>query len=89
MHLQLGYVSSVFAGGQSCLALADQNVMGFIASLHELAAAERKFYCRLSNVKGQVLRPLLALGKKYILNSKGREYMGEVSAEWVGAAMQG
>ncbi|XP_023695845.2 alsin isoform X1 [Paramormyrops kingsleyae] len=59
--MNLGYVSSVFAGGQSCLALADQNVMGFIASLHELAAAERKFYCRLSNVKGQILRPLLAV----------------------------
>ncbi|KAG9349294.1 hypothetical protein JZ751_027737 [Albula glossodonta] len=59
--MNLGYVSSVFAGGQSCLALADRNVMGFIASLHELAAAERKFYCKLSNVKSQILRPLLGL----------------------------
>ncbi|KAJ8410132.1 hypothetical protein AAFF_G00211730 [Aldrovandia affinis] len=59
--MNLGYVSSVFAGGQSCLALADRNVMGFIASLHELAAAERKFYCKLSSVKGQILRPLLGL----------------------------
>ncbi|XP_036395976.1 alsin isoform X2 [Megalops cyprinoides] len=59
--MHLGYVSSVYAGGQSCLALADRNVMGFIASLHELAAAERKFYCKLSNVKSQILRPLLGL----------------------------
>ncbi|XP_018581173.1 alsin isoform X3 [Scleropages formosus] len=59
--MNLGYVSSVFAGGQSCLALADRNVMGFIASLHELAAAERKFYCKLSSLKSQILRPLLAL----------------------------
>ncbi|XP_035248403.1 alsin isoform X3 [Anguilla anguilla] len=59
--MNLGYVSSVFAGGQSCLALADRNVMGFIASLHELAAAERRFYCKLSNVKSQILRPLLGL----------------------------
>uniref|UniRef100_A0A4W6DLD4 Alsin Rho guanine nucleotide exchange factor ALS2 n=1 Tax=Lates calcarifer TaxID=8187 RepID=A0A4W6DLD4_LATCA len=62
---QLGYVSSVFAGGRRCVALSDRNVMGFIASLHELAAAERKFYCKLCNVKTQIIRPLLdsALGQ--------------------------
>ncbi|XP_066543467.1 alsin isoform X2 [Amia ocellicauda] len=59
--MNMGYVSSVFAGGQSCLALSDKNVMGFIASLHELASAERKFYCKLSNVKSQILRPLLGM----------------------------
>ncbi|MGH0148208.1 UNVERIFIED_CONTAM: hypothetical protein FKN15_043123 [Acipenser sinensis] len=59
--MNLGYVSSVFSGGQSCLALADRNVMGYIASLHELASAERKFYCRLSSIKSQILRPLLGL----------------------------
>ncbi|MGH0117624.1 UNVERIFIED_CONTAM: hypothetical protein FKN15_041816 [Acipenser sinensis] len=59
--LQLGYVSSVFSGGQSCLVLADRNVMGYISSLHELASAERKFYCRLSSIKSQILRPLLGL----------------------------
>ncbi|XP_070969540.1 alsin-like isoform X1 [Oncorhynchus clarkii lewisi] len=59
--MNLGYVSGVFAGGQSCVALADRNVMGFIASLHELAAAERKFYCKLSSVKNHILRPLLDL----------------------------
>ncbi|MBN3286290.1 ALS2 protein, partial [Polyodon spathula] len=59
--LQLGYVSSVFSGGQSCLALADRNIMGYIASLHELASAERKYYCRLSSIKSQILRPLLGL----------------------------
>jgi hypothetical protein len=61
----LGYVSGVFAGGQSCVALADRNVTGFIASLHELAAAERKFYCKLSSVKNHILRPLLDLGENY------------------------
>uniref|UniRef100_A0A669C6P5 Alsin Rho guanine nucleotide exchange factor ALS2 n=1 Tax=Oreochromis niloticus TaxID=8128 RepID=A0A669C6P5_ORENI len=62
---QLGYVSSVFAGGRRCVALSDRNVMGFIASLHELASAERRFYCKLCNVKSQILRPLLdsALGQ--------------------------
>uniref|UniRef100_A0A4W5N1U1 Alsin Rho guanine nucleotide exchange factor ALS2 n=1 Tax=Hucho hucho TaxID=62062 RepID=A0A4W5N1U1_9TELE len=59
--MNLGYVSGVFAGGQSCVALADRNVMGFIVSLHELAAAERKFYCKLSSVKNHILRPLLDL----------------------------
>ncbi|KAI4874071.1 hypothetical protein NFI96_018475, partial [Prochilodus magdalenae] len=58
--MNIGYVSSVFAGGLNCVALADQNVMGFIATLHEMASAERKFYCTLSSVKSQILRPLLA-----------------------------
>ncbi|XP_047432727.1 alsin isoform X2 [Mugil cephalus] len=57
--MNLGYVSSVFAGGRRCVALSDRNVMGFIASLHELASAERKLYCKLSNVKAQIIRPLL------------------------------
>uniref|UniRef100_A0A3Q3EHK0 Alsin Rho guanine nucleotide exchange factor ALS2 b n=1 Tax=Labrus bergylta TaxID=56723 RepID=A0A3Q3EHK0_9LABR len=62
---QLRYVSNVFAGGRSCVALSDRNVMGFIASLHELASAERKIYCKMSNVKMQIIRPLLdsALGQ--------------------------
>ncbi|KAL7369975.1 hypothetical protein ABVT39_015002 [Epinephelus coioides] len=59
--MDLGYVSNVFAGGQRCAALWDRNVMGFIASLHELASAERKFYCKLSNIKTQIIRPLLEL----------------------------
>ncbi|XP_070711889.1 alsin isoform X2 [Pempheris klunzingeri] len=59
--MNLRYVSSVFAGGQRCVALSDRNVMGFIASLHELASAERKFYCKLSNIKTQIVRPLLEL----------------------------
>lgn len=59
--MDLGYVSNVFAGGQRCAALWDRNVMGFIASLHELAAAERKFYCKLCNIKTQIIRPLLEL----------------------------
>lgn len=60
---QLRYVSNVFAGGQRCVALSDRNVMGFIASLHELASAERKFYCKLCHIKTQIIRPLLELGK--------------------------
>uniref|UniRef100_A0A8P4KN59 Alsin Rho guanine nucleotide exchange factor ALS2 b n=1 Tax=Dicentrarchus labrax TaxID=13489 RepID=A0A8P4KN59_DICLA len=59
--MNLRYVSNVFAGGQRCVALSDRNVMGFIASLHELASAERKFYCKLCNIKTQILRPLLEL----------------------------
>lgn len=60
---QLRYVSNVFGGGQRCAALSDRNVMGFIASLHELASSERKFYCKMCNVKMQIIRPLLELGK--------------------------
>ncbi|XP_061898936.1 alsin isoform X1 [Entelurus aequoreus] len=59
--MNLGFVSTVFSGGRRCVALSDKNVMGFIASLHELASAERKFYCKLCNIKTQVLRPLLEL----------------------------
>ncbi|XP_067299640.1 alsin [Pseudorasbora parva] len=58
--MNIGYVSKVFGGGLNCLALADQNAMGFIATVHELASAERKFYCTLSKVKRQILSPLLA-----------------------------
>nr|XP_057908425.1 alsin isoform X2 [Doryrhamphus excisus] len=57
--MNLGFVSGVFAGGRRCAALSDKNVMGYIAGLHELASAERKFYCKLSNIKTQALRPLL------------------------------
>ena len=63
---QLGYVSSVFAGRQTCVALSDRNVMGFIASLHELASAERKFYCKLCGMKSQIIRPLLELGENLL-----------------------
>uniref|UniRef100_A0A672PTJ6 Alsin Rho guanine nucleotide exchange factor ALS2 n=1 Tax=Sinocyclocheilus grahami TaxID=75366 RepID=A0A672PTJ6_SINGR len=59
--MNIGYVSKVFGGGLNCLALADQNAMGFIATIHELASAERKFYCTLSKVKSEILSPLLAL----------------------------
>uniref|UniRef100_A0A671K609 Alsin-like n=1 Tax=Sinocyclocheilus anshuiensis TaxID=1608454 RepID=A0A671K609_9TELE len=60
--MNIGYVSKVFGGGLNCLALADQNAMGFIATIHELASAERKFYCTLSKVKSEILSPLLARG---------------------------
>ncbi|XP_053218351.1 alsin isoform X1 [Podarcis raffonei] len=58
---KLGYISSVMAGGNNCLALVDKNIMGYIASLHELASMERQFYSKLSAIKSQVLRPLLGL----------------------------
>lgn len=53
----------MIAGGDNCLVLVDKNVMGYIASLHELASSERRFYFKLSEIKSQVLRPLLGLGK--------------------------
>ncbi|KAK3575470.1 hypothetical protein QTP86_026856 [Hemibagrus guttatus] len=59
--MNLGYVSSVSAGGQMCAAIADRNVVGLIASLHELAAAERKYYCKLTTIKSLLLQPLLKL----------------------------
>ncbi|XP_061463962.1 alsin isoform X2 [Rhineura floridana] len=58
---KLGYISSVAAGGSNCLVLVDKNIMGYIASLHELASMERQFYSKLSAIKSQVLRPLLGL----------------------------
>ncbi|XP_034510858.1 alsin isoform X4 [Ailuropoda melanoleuca] len=58
---QLGYISRVTAGKDSYLALVDKNVMGYIASLHELATTERRFYSKLSDIKSQILRPLLSL----------------------------
>ncbi|KAM5324471.1 alsin isoform 2-T4 [Glossophaga mutica] len=58
---KLGYISRVTAGKDSYLALVDKNIMGYIASLHELATTERRFYSKLSDVKSQILRPLLSL----------------------------
>lgn len=60
---QLGYISRVAAGNDRFIALADKNIMGYIASLHELATTERRFYSKLSDIKSQILRPLLSLGK--------------------------
>lgn len=58
---KLGYISRVTAGKDSYVALVDKNIMGYIASLHELATTERRFYSRLSDIKSQILRPLLSL----------------------------
>ncbi|XP_029462134.1 alsin isoform X2 [Rhinatrema bivittatum] len=58
---KLGYISSVVAGGHRCLILVDKNMMGYISSLHELASTERQFYCKLSEIKSRILRPLLGL----------------------------
>lgn len=54
----MGYISSVCSGGRSCAALADQNVMGFISAIHELASRERQFYCWLSRVRKLLLTPI-------------------------------
>ncbi|XP_046716127.1 alsin isoform X1 [Silurus meridionalis] len=59
--MNLGYVSTVSAGGQLCAAMSDHSLVGLIASLHELAAAERKYYCKLTNIKIVLLQPLLKL----------------------------
>ncbi|XP_053719286.1 alsin isoform X1 [Synchiropus splendidus] len=59
--MNLGYVSSVCAGGQRCMVLSNKNVMGFVAGLHELGSAERKVYCKLCDLKTQILGPLLDL----------------------------
>ncbi|XP_013929048.1 PREDICTED: alsin-like [Thamnophis sirtalis] len=64
---KLGYISHVTTGGNKCLALVDKNIMGYIASLHELASTERQFYSKLSSIKSQVLRPLLGFGKRCFL----------------------
>ncbi|KAM4836276.1 alsin isoform 1-T2 [Thomomys bottae] len=58
---KLGYISRVTAGKDNYLALVDKNIMGYISSLHELATTERRFYSKLSDIKSQILRPLLSL----------------------------
>ncbi|XP_063743764.1 alsin-like isoform X3 [Eleginops maclovinus] len=56
--MEMGYISSVCSGGQRCAVLADQNVMGFISAIHELASRERHFYCWLSSATKLLLTPL-------------------------------
>ncbi|XP_029314929.1 alsin-like isoform X3 [Cottoperca gobio] len=56
--MEMGYINSVCSGGQSCAVLADQNVMGFISAIHELASRERQFDCWLSSIKKLLLTPL-------------------------------
>lgn len=56
--MELGYISSVHSGGQSCAVLADQNIMGFISALHELASRERQLYCWMRSVRRLLLSPL-------------------------------
>ncbi|CAJ1079928.1 alsin-like isoform X2 [Xyrichtys novacula] len=55
---EVGYSSSVCCGGSSCAVLADQNVMGFISAIHELASRERQFFCWSSSIKKLLLTPL-------------------------------
>ncbi|XP_041662616.1 stress-associated endoplasmic reticulum protein 2 isoform X2 [Cheilinus undulatus] len=56
--MEMGYISRVCCGGPSCAVLADQNVMGFISAIHELASRERQFFCWLSNTRKLLLAPL-------------------------------
>ncbi|KAG7239896.1 hypothetical protein INR49_028296 [Caranx melampygus] len=56
--MEMGYISSVCSGGQCCAVLADQNIMGFISAIHELASRERHFYCWLSSIRKLLLTPL-------------------------------
>ncbi|KAF7655197.1 hypothetical protein LDENG_00059690 [Lucifuga dentata] len=56
--MEMGYISSVCSGGQSCAVLADNNIMGFVSAIHELASTERHFYCWMSNVRKLLLTPL-------------------------------
>lgn len=59
----MGYIRNVCSGGQSCAVLADQNIMGFISAIHELASRERQFYCWLSSVRKLLLTPLRNRGE--------------------------
>uniref|UniRef100_A0A673AXI8 Alsin Rho guanine nucleotide exchange factor ALS2 a n=1 Tax=Sphaeramia orbicularis TaxID=375764 RepID=A0A673AXI8_9TELE len=61
--------SSVYSGGQSCAVLADQNIMGFISAIHELASRERQFYCWLSSVKKLLLTPIRNRGNRTSLKT--------------------
>uniref|UniRef100_A0A673AXN5 Alsin Rho guanine nucleotide exchange factor ALS2 a n=1 Tax=Sphaeramia orbicularis TaxID=375764 RepID=A0A673AXN5_9TELE len=65
----MGYISSVYSGGQSCAVLADQNIMGFISAIHELASRERQFYCWLSSVKKLLLTPIRNRGNRTSLKT--------------------
>ncbi|XP_041806349.1 alsin-like isoform X4 [Chelmon rostratus] len=56
--MEMGYASSVCSGGQNCTVLVDQNVMGFISAIHEMASRERQFYCWLNSVRKLLLTPL-------------------------------
>uniref|UniRef100_A0A3P8SXH2 Alsin Rho guanine nucleotide exchange factor ALS2 n=1 Tax=Amphiprion percula TaxID=161767 RepID=A0A3P8SXH2_AMPPE len=56
--IEMGYISSVYSGGQNCAVLTDHNVMGFISAIHELASRERQFYSWLSDIRKVFLTPL-------------------------------
>ncbi|XP_024919902.1 alsin-like isoform X5 [Cynoglossus semilaevis] len=57
VYMEMSYFSTVCCGGQNCAVLADQNVMGFISTIHELASRERRFYCWLSDIRSLLLTP--------------------------------
>ncbi|PWA31284.1 hypothetical protein CCH79_00002874, partial [Gambusia affinis] len=57
-QLQMSYISSVSGGGRLCAALMDQNVMGFIAAVHDLASRERRSSCWMNDVRRVIIAPL-------------------------------
>ncbi|XP_072301245.1 alsin-like isoform X2 [Eucyclogobius newberryi] len=56
--MEMGYISRVHSGGQTCAFLSDHNIMGFISAIHELASRERQFYSWSSSIKKVLLTPL-------------------------------
>uniref|UniRef100_A0AAQ5ZFQ1 VPS9 domain-containing protein n=1 Tax=Amphiprion ocellaris TaxID=80972 RepID=A0AAQ5ZFQ1_AMPOC len=60
----MGYISSVYSGGQTCAVLTDHNIMGFISAIHELASRERQFYSWLSDIRKVLLTPLRNRGEQ-------------------------
>ncbi|KAM9343957.1 alsin-like [Pholidichthys leucotaenia] len=55
--IEMGFMSSVYSGGQRCAVLANHRI-GFISAIHELASRERQFYCWMSSVRKLLLTPL-------------------------------
>lgn len=56
--IEMNYISSVCSGGRMCAVLTDQNVMGFIAAIHELASRERQLSCWMNDVRKVLIAPL-------------------------------
>lgn len=62
-NLQTGWVKQIAAGGDLCICVTDKNTTGFIATLHEFAASERKFHSKLDNLATMLIKPLLSPGR--------------------------
>ena len=65
LFFKTGWLKQLIAGGKLSACITDfthKNHTGFTATLHELAATERKFHRQLDNLIGLVIDPLLASG---------------------------